>query len=135
MGRSSRSSTATDRPTEAHMEQLSGRVAVITGAGSGIGRALARAFGAEEMQVMLADIDSEGLDATATELRGRGVEVAVRVTDVADGAEIEALAKETLATFGAVHLVCNNAGIGGGGMIAGFDVDQWKRVIDIDLWS
>ncbi len=117
------------------MEQLSGKVAVITGAGSGIGRALARAFGAEGMRVMLADIDPEHLDATAAELRDTGAEVSSRVTDVGDGAEIEALAKETLSAFGAVHVVCNNAGVGGGGMVAGFDVDHWKRVIDVDLWS
>ena len=117
------------------MEQLSGKVAVITGAGSGIGRALARAFGSEGMRVMVADIDPLGLDGTAAELRDAGHEVGVRVTDVGDGAEIEALAKATLDAFGAVHLVCNNAGVGAGGPVAGFDVDQWKRVIDIDLWS
>ena len=49
--------------------------------------------------------------------------------------EIESLATETLDVFGSVHLVCNNAGIGGGGLVAGFDVEQWKRVIDTDLWS
>lgn len=117
------------------MEQLRGKVAVITGAGSGIGRALARAFGAEGMRVMLADINPESLDETAADLRDSGTEVSVRVTDVGAGAEIEALAKETLGAFGAVHLVCNNAGVGAGGPVAGFDVDQWKRVIDIDLWG
>src|SRR6476659_2925349 len=110
------------------MVQLSGKVAVITGAGSGIGRALARAFGAEGMRLMLADIDPGGLDETAAELRAAGHEVTIRVMDVGDGAEVEALAKETLDAFGAVHLVCNNAGVGAGGPVAGFDVDQWKRV-------
>jgi NAD(P)-dependent dehydrogenase (short-subunit alcohol dehydrogenase family) len=117
------------------MDQLSGNVAVVTGAGSGIGRALARAFGGEGMRVMLADIDARRLDEVTSELRDTGIEVAARVTDVADGAEIEALASETVATFGAVHVVCNNAGVGAGGLVAGFDVEQWKRVIDVDLWS
>lgn len=117
------------------MDTLSGKVAVITGAGSGIGRALASAFGVEGMRVMLADIDGARLDAVTDELRGEGIDVASRVTDVASGDEIEALARQTLDVFGAVHLVCNNAGVGAGGAVAGFDVEQWKRVIDIDLWS
>jgi NAD(P)-dependent dehydrogenase (short-subunit alcohol dehydrogenase family) len=117
------------------MEELSGKVAVITGAGSGIGRALAEAFAAEGMRMMLADIDEKRLDEVADDLRARDVEVATRVTDVGLGDEIESLAHDTLEAFGSAHLVCNNAGIGGGGMIAGFDVDHWKRVIDVDLWS
>jgi NAD(P)-dependent dehydrogenase (short-subunit alcohol dehydrogenase family) len=117
------------------MQELSGKVAVVTGAASGIGRALAGAFAAEGMRLMLADIDATRLDDAAEVLRSTGADVATRVTDVAVGDEIEALAQETLATFGSVQLLCNNAGIGGGGMIAGFDVDHWKRVIDIDLWS
>lgn len=117
------------------MEELKSKVAVVTGAGSGIGRALAEAFAGEGMRLMLADIDEAGLRDVAGAL-GRGdVEVATRITDVSEGAEIEALAKETLDAFGAVHVVCNNAGIGGGGAVAGFDVEQWKRVIDVDLWS
>jgi NAD(P)-dependent dehydrogenase (short-subunit alcohol dehydrogenase family) len=117
------------------MEQLSGKTAVVTGAGSGIGRALAEAFAGEGMRVMLADIDATRLDDVADALRSQGAEAATRVTDVGVGDEIELLAQETLATFGSVHVVCNNAGVGGGGMIAGFDVDHWQRVIDVDLWS
>jgi NAD(P)-dependent dehydrogenase (short-subunit alcohol dehydrogenase family) len=117
------------------VEELKGKVAVVTGAGSGIGRALAEAFAGEGMRLMLADIDASRLGDVADAL-GRGdIEVATRVTDVAEGAEIEALAKETLDAFGAVHVVCNNAGVGGGGAVAGFDVEHWKRVIDVDLWS
>jgi NAD(P)-dependent dehydrogenase (short-subunit alcohol dehydrogenase family) len=117
------------------MDELAGKVAVITGAGSGFGRALASAFGTEGMRLMLADIDPTRLEVAVKELRDQGVEVASRVTDVAVGDEIEALAADTVAAFGAVHLVCNNAGIGGGGAIADMDVDEWRRVIDIDLWS
>jgi NAD(P)-dependent dehydrogenase (short-subunit alcohol dehydrogenase family) len=117
------------------MDELGGKVAVITGAGSGIGRALASAYAAEGMRLMLADIDAARLEVAVKELRALDVEVASRVTDVAVGHEIEALATDTVAAFGAVHVVCNNAGVGGGGMIAGFDVEQWQRVIDIDLWS
>jgi NAD(P)-dependent dehydrogenase (short-subunit alcohol dehydrogenase family) len=117
------------------MKDLDDKVAVVTGAASGIGRALAGAFAAEGMQVMLADIDTTGLADVADDLRSRGTKVDTARTDVAVGAEIEALAAATLESFGAVHVVCNNAGIGAGGMVAGFDVEVWKRVIDVDLWS
>lgn len=117
------------------MEQLAGKVAVITGAGSGIGRALAHAFAGEGMKLMLADIDAAGLEAVAKEVGEGAPAVRTRVTDVGQGHEIEALANDTLHELGAVHLVCNNAGIGGGGPVAGFDVDEWRRVLDVDLWS
>jgi NAD(P)-dependent dehydrogenase (short-subunit alcohol dehydrogenase family) len=117
------------------MEQLEGKVAVVTGAASGIGRALAIRFGAAGMKVVAADLDEEGLDSIVADLAERGVEAKGHVVDVAVGEDIEDLAAATLETFGAVHLVCNNAGVGGGGPVAGFDVDDWKRVIDIDLWS
>jgi NAD(P)-dependent dehydrogenase (short-subunit alcohol dehydrogenase family) len=117
------------------MDELTGKVAVITGAASGIGRALAHACAGEGMRLMVADIDGPGLEEVASDLRAVAPEVVTRVTDVAIGTEIEALAADTLAAFGAAHLVCNNAGVGGGGTMAGFDVESWRRVIDIDLWS
>jgi NAD(P)-dependent dehydrogenase (short-subunit alcohol dehydrogenase family) len=117
------------------MDQLQGKVAVVTGAASGIGRALAERFGAEGMNVVLADIDGDGLDVAVQSLLEGGVAVVGHVTDVSDGDDIEDLAAATLDTFGAVHVLCNNAGIGGGGVVAGFDVESWRRVIEVDLWS
>jgi NAD(P)-dependent dehydrogenase (short-subunit alcohol dehydrogenase family) len=127
--------TAIRHEEEQSLQELSGKVAVVTGAGSGIGRALVEAFASEGMRLVVADIDPDRLEQTADELRRGDVEVVVRVTDVAEGAEIEALAETALDAFGAVHVVCNNAGIGGGGMVSDFDVEQWQRVIDVDLWS
>lgn len=117
------------------MEQLEGKVAVITGAASGIGRAMAMRFGAAGMKVIGADIDGDGLDAVVAELTAAGVQAHGHVVDVSQGAEIEELAAAALETFGAVHLVCNNAGIGAGGAVSALDVDEWRRVIEIDLWS
>lgn len=117
------------------MEQLGGKVAVVTGAASGIGRALALRFAREGMKVMAADIDEAGLDDVVDELVGSGAVARGHVADVARAADVEDLAEATIESFGAVHVVCNNAGVGGGGPVAGFDVDQWARVIDIDLWS
>jgi NAD(P)-dependent dehydrogenase (short-subunit alcohol dehydrogenase family) len=117
------------------MDQLAGKVAVVTGAASGIGLALARRFADEGMKVVVADIDEEGLTSAAAELARRGADAVTVPTDVSDADHIEALAAAALDRFGSVHLVCNNAGVGGGGAVADFDVETWKRVIDIDLWS
>ncbi len=117
------------------MHELRGKVAVVTGAASGIGRSLATAFAGEGMRLFLADLDEQGLRAAADELGRSGAEVVVATCDVSDGHQIEALARQVIDAFGAVHLVCNNAGVGGGGAVADFDVDNWKHVIDVDLWS
>jgi NAD(P)-dependent dehydrogenase (short-subunit alcohol dehydrogenase family) len=117
------------------MEELTGRIAVVTGAGSGIGRALALRLGEAGMRVVAADIDEGSLDDVVGELASKGVEAIGTVTDVSRGEEVERLAQRTLEMFGGVDVVCNNAGIGGGGMVAGFDVDQWSRVIEVDLWG
>ncbi|MGK5115648.1 SDR family NAD(P)-dependent oxidoreductase [Geodermatophilus sp. CPCC 205506] len=90
-----------------------GRVAVVTGAGSGIGLGLVRRFAAEGMRVVMADVEAPVLEAAAGELAGTGAEVLPVVTDVADAAAVEALRDAALEAFGAVHLVCNNAGVGG----------------------
>jgi NAD(P)-dependent dehydrogenase (short-subunit alcohol dehydrogenase family) len=117
------------------MDQLEGKVAVVTGASSGIGRALSRRFADEGMKVVVADIDEAGLASAAAELAQRGADAVTVPTDVSNADDIEALATAALNRFGSVHLVCNNAGVGGGGAVADFDVDTWKRVIDIDLWG
>ena len=96
------------------MQHLEGRVAVVTGAASGIGLALARRLARAGMKLALADIDGDALEAAARPLRAAGSEVATRVTDVSDASAVEALRDLTLDTFGGVHVVCNNAGVGGG---------------------
>jgi NAD(P)-dependent dehydrogenase (short-subunit alcohol dehydrogenase family) len=112
-----------------------GKVAVVTGAASGIGRALAAAFGAQGMRVVLADIDREPLRQAVTELVACGVEAIGVPTDVADGAAVEALAARSLAEFGAVHVVCNNAGVETGRPFADIPVEAWQWVLGVNLWG
>lgn len=117
------------------MEAVEGRVAVITGAASGIGLGLARRFGADGMKLVLADIDGDGLALAADELRADGIEVATQLTDVSDGEQVDALGAAALAAFGSVHLVCNNAGVGGGGQIDSLTTADWEWVLGVNLWG
>jgi NAD(P)-dependent dehydrogenase (short-subunit alcohol dehydrogenase family) len=94
------------------LENLDGRVAVITGGAGGIGRALAEAFAAEGMRLVLADVEAPALDATVGELRDAGHQAIGVVTDVTDPASVTHLADEAYGAFGAVHVLCNNAGVG-----------------------
>jgi NAD(P)-dependent dehydrogenase (short-subunit alcohol dehydrogenase family) len=90
-----------------------GRVAVVTGAASGIGLGLARRFAAEGMRVVMADVEAPVLEAAAAQLAGDGAEVLPVVTDVSDAGSVAALRDAAVDAFGAVHLLCNNAGVGG----------------------
>ena len=119
------------------MQDLTGKTAVITGGASGIGLALAHRFGAAGMRLLVADIEEPALEAATRELRDAGNEVAATVTDVSDLSQIEALAATAAETYGNVHLLCNNAGVGGGGslLMPDGDLDMWKWTIDIDLWG
>ena len=94
------------------MKEFKGRVAVITGGASGIGRALAGALAAEGMKLVLADVEQTALDATTAELEGRGAEALGVVTDVSKRESVQALADRVFDTFGACHLLANNAGVG-----------------------
>jgi NAD(P)-dependent dehydrogenase (short-subunit alcohol dehydrogenase family) len=117
------------------VQTLEDRVVVVTGAGSGIGRALALGYGAEGSKIVVADIQDDARDETVSLLRAQGVEsLGVRV-DVSDADSVEALAAATIDRFGQVHVVCNNAGVGGGGLIKDQQLVDWKWVIDVNLWG
>lgn len=117
------------------MQNLEGRVAVVTGAASGIGRGMAERWCAEGMKVVLADIEAEALATAERELRAGGAEVVSVVTDVSSAESMDALAQASLDAFGAVHLVCNNAGVGGGGMMQQLTTDDWQWVLGVNLWG
>jgi NAD(P)-dependent dehydrogenase (short-subunit alcohol dehydrogenase family) len=117
------------------MQNLEGRVAVVTGAASGIGRGMAERWCAEGMKVVLADIEADALAAAERELRAGGADVVSVVTDVSSAASMDALARASVDAFGAVHLVCNNAGVGGGGMMQELTTDDWQWVLGVNLWG
>jgi NAD(P)-dependent dehydrogenase (short-subunit alcohol dehydrogenase family) len=117
------------------MDELAGKVAVVTGAGSGIGRGIARALAADGMRLVLADLDTDGLRATGAELRAGGAEATEVTTDVADPSAVEALAAVTLDTYGAVHVLCSNAGVWTLGRQWETGLADWRWVIDVNLWG
>jgi NAD(P)-dependent dehydrogenase (short-subunit alcohol dehydrogenase family) len=90
-----------------------GKVAVVTGAASGIGLGLSERFAAEGMHVVMADVEESALSKAASALADNGASVLPVLTDVADRAAVDALRDSAVAAFGAVHVVCNNAGVGG----------------------
>ncbi len=117
------------------MDQLSGGVAVVTGAASGIGRAVAEAFAREGMRVVLADIEAAALDCAVTELRGDGHDVLGVVTDVSSVESVECLRDRAVEHFGAVDVLHNNAGVVAAGLVEEIPLETWRWVVDVDLWS
>jgi len=117
------------------VKTLEGRVAVVTGAASGIGKAVAAALCGEGMKVALADIEPTALDAAVSELAAGGHDVIGVTTDVSDKSQIEALAIKVLDTWGVVHVVHNNAGVVRGGRLADIPQETWDWVLGVDLWS
>jgi NAD(P)-dependent dehydrogenase (short-subunit alcohol dehydrogenase family) len=117
------------------MQDLAGKVAVITGAASGIGLAVSRRLGADGMRVMMADVEQPALAAAARDLAAEGIEVASTVTDVSDADSVDALARATLARFGAFHVVCNNAGVSRGGPAWDVPLPMWKWIVDVNLFG
>ena len=115
------------------MLAFQGRTAVITGAGSGIGRELARTAAALGMKVVLADVQPNALNAVAAELTGAGTDVLPFRIDTSRPEEVEALASAVRARFGAPHLVFNNAGVGAGGLIWEQTLKTWEWVVGVNL--
>lgn len=117
------------------MENLKGKVAVITGAASGIGKAVATQAAAEGMKVVLADIEENALKEAADELAAGGADVLAAVTDVSDVASVRELRDRALREFDAVHLVHNNAGVGTGGPIWEVPEQDWRWILEVNLWG
>ena len=117
------------------MHTFQDRVAVITGAASGIGRGLARRCAHEGMKVVLADIEAAALAEAETELRAVGASVLAVVTDVSQAQDVEILAQKTLDTFGAIHLLCNNAGVGVVRSVWESTLADWQWVLGVNLWG
>jgi NAD(P)-dependent dehydrogenase (short-subunit alcohol dehydrogenase family) len=117
------------------MKELNDRVAVVTGAASGIGRAMAERFAAEGMKVVLADIERSALAETEAALKARGAAVLAVPTDVSKGTDVEALARKSVDAFGAVHVVCNNAGVAVGGLSWERTVADWEWGLGVNLWG
>ncbi|HET9610386.1 MAG TPA: SDR family NAD(P)-dependent oxidoreductase [Acidimicrobiales bacterium] len=118
------------------MRDLAGKVAVVTGGASGIGRALAERFAAEGMRLVLADIERPVLDETVAGLRDRGVEVIGVPTDVTSYDSVAALADAAYAAHGAVHVLCNNAGVGPpGGLVWETTPNDWRWTFGVNVFG
>jgi NAD(P)-dependent dehydrogenase (short-subunit alcohol dehydrogenase family) len=117
------------------MMELKDKVAVITGAASGIGRAIADRCMQEGMKVVLADVQLEALTKTEASMKASGATALAVRTDVSQARDVEALARKTLEVFGAVHLLCNNAGVGTGAAIWESTIADWEWVIGVNLWG
>lgn len=115
------------------MDEFDGKVAVVTGAASGIGRALSDAFAGLGMRVVLADIEAGPLEATAQELRAAGADVFAVTADVSRFQDVERIGEAAMDVFGGLHLACNNAGVAGGGLAWEVDLDTWNWVLGVNL--
>ncbi len=117
------------------MEDLTDRVAVITGGANGIGYAMAEAFAGAGAKLVLADVNGSELDAAVRRLGDAGATVSGVVTDVSDAAQVDALRDAAIAAHGAVHVVCNNAGVGTGGLSWELSLEQYRWVLGVDLFG
>lgn len=117
------------------MQEFAGKVAVITGGASGLGREFANTAFARGMKIVLADVEGNTLEQAATALRAQGAEVLSMLCDVRKGPQVQALADAAMKRYGAVHLVFNNAGVGSGGLIWENSEADWEWVLGVNLWG
>jgi NAD(P)-dependent dehydrogenase (short-subunit alcohol dehydrogenase family) len=117
------------------MQRFRDRVAVVTGAASGIGLALAERFAAEGMKVVMADVETTALEAAAATVRAAAPAVLAVRTDVSRAEDVDRLARETYAVFGAAHIVCNNAGVAVIGAVHEQTLADWQWVLGVNLWG
>src|SRR5215475_12681541 len=115
------------------MREFKGKTAFVTGGASGIGLAMAKAFAENGMNVMLADVEQSALDSALKDLNQYGNHVCGVACDVADPDSVERAAQATFSAFGKVHILCNNAGVAGGGGIDTISVESWRWVVDVNL--
>ena len=115
------------------MDQLEDKVAVVTGAASGIGLSMTEQFLQEGMKVVMADIEQEALERVSTRLEARGGDVAAVRCDVRDPDSVKALADATLERFGAVHILCNNAGVAPAGPMLDTTPADWKWITEVNI--
>ena len=117
------------------MELAAGKVAVVTGAGSGIGRALAERFARSGLNIVLADVQADALEKAAADVAALGVETLAVPTDVTVESDVQALAGAALERFGAVHVVCNNAGVVAKGDPWFGPLSSWQWVMGVNFWG
>lgn len=117
------------------MKNVEGKVAFITGAASGMGLGMARAFAKAGMKVMIADIEAEPAQRAVDELKGKGLDAACVQVDVRKLESVQAAADQTIKTFGKVHVLSNNAGVAVGGYSETCNMRNWQWVVDVNLWG
>ena len=117
------------------MQELNGKVAAVTGAASGLGRAMALAFAAEGMRVALGDVNEKDLADVKAELESRGVQALAMRVDVSKAQEMEDFAAATVRELGGVHLVCNNAGVAIAGAAWENTQAEWEWILGVNLWG
>jgi len=117
------------------MKDLAGKVAVVTGAASGIGRATALAFAAGGSDVLVSDINEVGLGDVEASIRNLGRKVAAVRTDVSKAGDVEAMIQKALSEFGRIDILMNNAGIGLTGEMRFLSLEDWQRIVGINLWG
>lgn len=117
------------------MEELAGKVAVVTGAASGIGRALAHRFAGEGMAVAIADVEADALRAVEAELREEGATVLAQVVDVSSQESVDDLAAAVFDELGGAHVLCNNAGVFAGGYVWDRPLADYRWVLGVNLWG